>query len=171
MALLDILTVPDSRLREKSLPVEKVDRGIRTLKDNLFDTLYHLNAAGLAAPQVGVHKRVIVVDVGEHKETSSEPLFMVNPQIHWMSATTQVTTEGCFSVPTFFEDVVRPLEIKVSYLDENNHPQLLSASGLLADCIQHEIDHLDGVLFIDHLSLLRRTIILTKIRKGKQSAR
>ncbi len=167
MALLDILTVPDPRLREKSLPVEKVDRGIRTLRDNLFETLYHVNAAGLAAPQVGVQKRVVVIDVGEQDNTPSKPLFMVNPEIQWASATTQVTTEGCFSVPTFFENVVRSLEIKVSYLDENNHPQLLSATGLLADCIQHEIDHLNGVLFIDHLSVLKRTLILTKIRKRK----
>ncbi len=169
MAVLDILTIPDPRLQQKALPVEKVDREVRTLMDNLLETLYHLNGVGLAATQVGVKKRVIVVDVGEREGETAAPFLMANPTLEWVSPTTQVTKEGCFSVPGFYENVTRPLDIKVSYVDENNCPQTLSPSGLLADCIQHEIDHLDGILFLDHLSALKRTLIMRKFLKGKKS--
>ena len=169
MAVLDILTVPDPRLQEKAFPVEKVDREVRTLMDNLLDTLYHVNGVGFAAIQVGFKKRVIVVDIGERDGIPSKPLLMANPKLEWVSPTTQVTKEGCFSVPGFYENVIRPLEIKVSYVDENNHPQSLMPSGLLADCIQHEIDHLDGILFIDHLSTLKRSLIVQKFLKRKKN--
>lgn len=169
MAVLDILTYPDSRLQEKAVPVEKVDRPIRTLMDNLLDTLYDVNGVGFAAMQVGVKKRVIVVDLGERDGIPSKPLLMANPTLEWVSPTTQITKEGCFSVPGFYENVTRPLEIKVSYVDENNRPQVLSPSGLLADCIQHEIDHLDGILFIEHLSSLKRSLIIQKLLKGKKN--
>jgi peptide deformylase len=168
MTALSILTFPDSRLQEKSLPVEKVDREVRRIMDNLLDTLYHVDGVGFAAPQVGIQKRVIVVDVGERDGIPSKTYLMANPQLEWISPATQVTKEGCYSVPGIYENVIRPLEIKVSYLDENNKLQLLCASGLLADCIQHEIDHLDGVLFLDHLSSLKRRIILSKLLKRKR---
>jgi peptide deformylase len=169
MAVLNILTFPDSRLQEKALPVEKVDSEVRQLMDDLLDTLHHVDGVGFAAPQVGIPKRVIVVDLGERDGIPSMAYCMANPKLEWVSSTTQVTKEGCYSVPGFYEDVIRPLEIKVSYLDENNEPQLLSASGLLADCIQHEIDHLDGILFIDHLSSLKRSLLLNKFLKRKRS--
>lgn len=169
MAILDILTFPDPRLQEKAFPVEKVDREIRTLMDNLLDTLYHVNGVGFAAMQAGIKKRVIVVDIGERDGIPSKPLLMANPKLDWVSPTTQITKEGCFSVPGFYENVVRPLEIKVSYLDENNKAQVLTPSGLLADCIQHETDHLDGILFIEHLSTLKRSLIVQKLLKRKIS--
>jgi peptide deformylase len=168
MAVLNILTFPDPLLQEKSLPVEKVDREVRQIMDDLLDTLYHVDGVGFAAPQVGIQKRVIVVDVGERDGIPSKPFLMANPHLEWVSPATQVTKEGCYSVPGFYENVIRPLEIKVSYLDENDQPQLLSASGLLADCIQHEIDHLDGILFVDHISILKRRLILSKFLKGKR---
>ncbi len=168
MALLPMLHTFDPRLRKKALPVEAVDRDVRVLIDDLLETNYDLDALGLAAPQAGISKRVMVVDVGEKKAGTSCPFVMVNPEIHWHSPETQVTQEGCFSVPGFYEHVTRSLEIKVSYLDEQNKHQELSASGLLADCIQHELDHLNGVLFIDHLSALRRGIILQKLKKNKR---
>jgi peptide deformylase len=169
MAVLNILTFPDPRLQEKALPVEKVDSEVRRLMDDLLDTLHHVDGVGFAAPQVGVKKRVIVVDLGERNGIPSTPYLMANPRLEWVSPKTQITKEGCYSVPGFYDDVIRPFEIKVSYLDENNKPQLLSASGLLADCIQHEIDHLDGILFIDHLSSLKRGLILNKFFKRKRS--
>jgi len=168
MALLNILTAPDPRLSVKALPVEKVDKGVRNLMDDLMDTLFHVDGLGFAATQSGINKRVIVVDIGERDGICLKPLRMANPVLEWVSPACQVTKEGCFSVPGFYENVVRPLEIKVSYLDENNQHQLLSATGLLADCIQHEIDHLDGILFIDHLSSLKRSLILQKLLKGKR---
>jgi peptide deformylase len=169
MAILDILTAPDPRLQLKALPVEKVDGEVRALMDDLLETVYHLDALGLAAIQVGVTKRVIAIDFGERGDMPSKPLLMANPVLQWVSSETQVTEEGCFSVPGYYENIRRPLEVRVSYLDENNQPQLLSAQGLLADCIQHEIDHLDGILFLDHLSPLKRNLILQKLRKGKKS--
>jgi peptide deformylase len=168
MAALKILTAPDPRLKEKALPVEKVDRGVRALMDDLLDTLYHVDGLGFAATQAGIRKRVIVVDIGERDGIPSKPFLMANPELQWVSPTTQITKEGCFSVPGFYENVVRPLEIKVSYVDENNQNQVLAATGLLADCIQHEIDHLDGILFIEHISSLKRSLILSKLLKGKR---
>lgn len=171
MAVLNILTAPDPRLLAMALPVEKVDQGIRKLMDDLLDTLYHRNGVGFAAPQVNIQKRVVVIDIGERDHVSFKPLLMANPELKWVSPATQITKEGCLSVPGFYENVVRPLEIQVSYIDENNTPQLLSAKGLLADCIQHEIDHLNGVLFIEHLSSLKRHLILSKLRKEKRKYR
>lgn len=168
MALLTILHSPDPRLREKALPVETVDRTVRTLMDNLLETLYNVNGLGLASTQVGINKRVIVVNVAEQENEPSRPLVMANPELLWVSPSTQVTHEGCYSIPGFYEKVTRPLDIKVTYLDENNKTQDLTASGLLSACIQHEIDHLNGVLFIDNISALKRNIILHKLRKEKK---
>lgn len=168
MALLEILTAPDPRLNKKSLPVEKVDQTVRKLMDNLMETLHDRKGLGLAAPQVGIHKRVIVIDFEDQNEISFKPLFMVNPHIHMTSLKTQVTAEACLSVPGQYGEVIRPLEVDISYLDENNHTQRLKTQGLLADCIQHEIDHLDGILFFDHLSSLKRKLIMSRLLKQKK---
>ena len=171
MAVLEILTAPDPRLLTKAISVEKVDRGIRKILDDLLETLYHKNGVGLAAVQAGIQKRIVVIDLGERNGIPFKPLFMTNPELQWVSPTSQVTKEGCLSVPGYYENVVRPLEIQVSYVDENNQNQLLSAKDLLADCIQHEIDHLNGILFIEHLSALKRHLILSKLRKEKKPRR
>ena len=171
MAVLEILKAPDPRLFVKALPVEKVDRGIRNLINDLLDTLYDRNGIGLAAVQIGVQKRVVVIDLGERNGIPFKPLLIANPELQRVSPATQTTQEGCLSVPGYYENVTRPLEIQLSYVDENNQKQLLTASGLLADCIQHEIDHLNGILFIDHLSYLKRHLILSKLRKEKKTPR
>ncbi|OJW53997.1 MAG: peptide deformylase [Alphaproteobacteria bacterium 41-28] len=171
MAVLDILRAPDPRLHAIGIPVEKVDRGVRKTMDDLLETLYHKNGIGLAAIQAGIQKRVVVIDLGERNGIPLKPLLMANPELQWVSPATQKTQEGCLSVPGYYENVVRPLEIRVSYLDENNQNQLLSARDLLADCIQHEIDHLNGVLFIEHISSLKRHLILSKLRKEKKQRR
>jgi peptide deformylase len=168
MKILEILTAPDPRLTEKALPVEKVDSSVRKLMDQLLETMYFNRGLGLASIQVGINKRVVVIDLGEREGITYKPLLMANPELLWVSSSTQRTEEGCLSVPGQYAEVVRPLEIRVSYLDENNHKQQLEASGLLADCIQHEIDHLNGTLFIEHLSFLKRKIILNKLIKEKK---
>lgn len=165
---LEILTAPDPRLQEKALPIEKVDGEIRKFMDQLLDTMYLHKGIGLASTQVGINKRVVVIDLGERGDSPSTPLFMANPELLWISDTQQTTDEGCLSVPGHYAEVVRPLEAHVSYIDENNQPQRLEASNLLACCIQHEIDHLNGVLFVDHLSFLKRRFILNKVIKEKK---
>ncbi len=171
MAILEILTAPDPRLTTKALPVETVDGSVRKLMDDLLETLYENRGVGLAAVQVGIHKRVITIDLGDKHGTAPKPLFMANPELIQLSSTTQTTTEACLSVPNFSGDVIRPLEVSVSYLDENNQQRTLEASGLLADCIQHEIDHLNGILYINHLSSLKRNLILSKLTKLKRKQR
>lgn len=168
MKSLEILVAPDPRLQERAFPVEKVDRNIRKLMDQLLETMYFKNGLGLASVQVGIPKRVIVIDLGEREGAPSKPLLMANPELLSVSSVTQVTEEGCLSVPGHYADVVRPLEIDLTYLDENNKMQQLTASGLLADCIQHEIDHLNGILFIEHLSFLKRKLILNKLIKEQK---
>jgi peptide deformylase len=165
---LELLTAPDPRLQEKARPVEKVDGAIRKLMDQLLETMYHKKGIGLASTQVGIDKRVIVVDLGERGDAPAKPFLMANPELLWISPTQQTTEEGCLSVPGYYGEVVRPLEVRVSYLDENNQHQQLEASGLLADCLQHEIDHLNGILFVDHLSFLKRRLILNKLIKEKK---
>ena len=171
MTVLNILTAPSPQLLNKALPVEKVDKEIRKLMYDLLETLYSHNGVGLAAIQVGVQKRVITIDLGERNGLPFKPLLMANPELRSVSPATQITKEGCLSVPGYYENVIRPLEIQVSYLNENNQTQLLSARGLLADCIQHEIDHLNGILFIDHISSLKRNLILSKLRKEQKKKR
>lgn len=166
--ILDILTTPDPRLHLKAQSVDRVDRSIRKLMDDMLETLHGKRGVGLAAIQVGIQKRVIVVDLEEDEGVPFKPLLMVNPELKWVSLETQVTAEGCLSVPHYYAEVTRPFEIQVSYVDENNQTQLLSTQGLLADCIQHEIDHLNGILFIEHLSPLKRKLILTKFFKAKR---
>lgn len=176
MAILPILTAPDPRLKAKAQPVEAVDAELRQLMHDMLETMYDAPGIGLAAPQVGVLKRIIVVDVDRREGEDGEedhpgnPLMMANPEILWVSDDDNVYEEGCLSVPEQFGDVARPASIKVRYLDQDNKPQELEAEGLLATCIQHEIDHLDGILFIDHLSSLKRNMILRKLLKAKRAA-
>lgn len=167
MALLPILTAPDPRLKKKSLPVETVDAGVRQLMDDMLETMYDAPGIGLAAPQVGVLKRVIVLDI-DREDTKTGPLFMANPEIVEASDEDVSYEEGCLSVPDHYSDVVRPAKVTVRYLDRDGKTQELACDGLLATCVQHEIDHLDGVLFIDHISALKRNMILRKLLKARK---
>jgi len=169
MALLTILTAPDPRLKKKAKPVEKVDDGVRRLMAEMLETMYAAPGIGLAAPQVGVGKRVIVLDVAREGEPKN-PLKLVNPEIVSVSDDDATYEEGCLSVPEHYAEVVRPRAVKVRCLDETGAKREIEAEGLLATCLQHEIDHLDGVLFIDHLSALKRTMILRKLLKEKKAA-
>ena len=167
MAQLPILTAPDPRLLKTSEPVAKVDAEIQQLMSDMLETMYMAPGIGLAAPQVGVLKRVIVLDVAPEGEAPT-PLRMANPEIVWVSDDDASYNEGCLSVPEHYGDVTRPATCRVRYLNEKNEVKELEAEGLLATCVQHEIDHLDGVLFIDHLTSLKRNIILRKLLKAKK---
>jgi peptide deformylase len=169
MALLPILVAPDPRLNQKAKPVAKVDARVRKLMDDMLETMYIAPGIGLAAPQVGVLERVIVLDLA-HEGEAPRPLRMANPELLWVSDEDAVYNEGCLSLPEHYADVTRPARIKVRYLDENNKTIELEAEGLLATCIQHEMDHLQGILFIDHLTALKRNIILRKLLKAKKTA-
>jgi peptide deformylase len=169
MALLPILTAPDPALKKISQPVKQVDASVRKLMDDMLETMYHAPGIGLAAPQVGVLKRVIVLDLAREGE-EPQPLRFANPEIVWVSDDDATYNEGCLSVPEHYADVVRPAACRVKYLDQDNQQQEVAAEGLLATCLQHEIDHLDGVLFIDHLTSLKRNIILRKLLKAKKAA-
>jgi peptide deformylase len=168
MAVLPIITAPDPRLKIKVKPVAKVDDKVRRLMDDMVETMYGSIGIGLAAPQVGVAQRVIVVDVAREGEKAN-PMRIANPEILWRSDETTVANEGCLSLPEQYAEVSRPAEIRLRYLDHENEIREIAATGLLATCIQHEIDHLDGVLFVDHLSALKRGIILRKLQKAKRS--
>ena len=167
MALLPILTAPDPRLKKKSLPVAAVDAEVRQLMDDMLETMYAAPGIGLAAPQVGALKRVIVLDI-DREETKSGPLFMANPEIVEASDEDVIYEEGCLSVPDHYSDVARPEKVRVRYLDRDGKQQELACEGLLATCVQHEIDHLDGILFIDHISSLKRNMILRKLLKARK---
>jgi peptide deformylase len=169
MALLPILVAPDPRLNQKAKPVAQVDARIRKLMDDMLETMYIAPGIGLAAPQVGVLERVIVLDLA-HEGEAPQPLRMANPELLWVSDEDAVYNEGCLSVPEHYADVTRPAKIRVRYLDESNQTIELAAEGLLATCIQHEMDHLQGILFIDHLTALKRNIILRKLLKAKKTA-
>lgn len=169
MAIRDILTAPDPRLRRKSAPVETVDDGVRALMDDMLETMYEADGIGLAAIQVNVPQRIIVMDLaGEDEEPA--PRFFVNPEILDPSEETSLYQEGCLSVPEFYEEVERPARCRVKYLDYHGAEQILDAEGLLAVCIQHEIDHLEGVLFIDRISRLKRDRIIRKLKKDLRLA-
>jgi peptide deformylase len=167
MAILHIITAPDKRLKVQSEPVKNVDAELAALMDDMLETMYLAPGVGLAAPQVGVTKRIIVVDVGK-KEEEREPVRMANPEVIWESEDWSIYEEGCLSLPEYYADVERPEQIRVKYLDETNTERELEAEGLLATCIQHEIDHLEGVLFVDHLTSIKRSIILRKLQKVKK---
>ncbi len=169
MVIRDIITAPDPRLKVKCDPVAAVDDGVRALMDDLVTTMFSVPGIGLAAPQVGVYQRVIVVDAGGGVIEAREPMCFANPRILWASDETLVCEEGCLSLPDQFAEVTRAAGIKVGYLDRDNEPQEFDAKGTLATCIQHEIDHLEGILFVDHLSALKRNIILRKLVKARKS--
>ncbi len=167
MARLSIIVAPDPRLKRQALPVERVDGDVRRLMDDMLETMHAANGIGLAAPQVGVLKRIIVVDVARPEEPP-QPWRMANPEIVWAGDDAVAGEEGCLSLPEQYAEVARPSHVRVRYLDHQNEMRELAASGLLAKCIQHEIDHLDGVLFVDHLTSLKRGIILRKLAKQKR---
>lgn len=169
MSIREILTAPDPRLREVSKPVDAVDDDLRALMDDMLETMYDAPGIGLAAIQVGVPLRVIVMDLaGEDEEPA--PYYFVNPEILDPSEETSLYEEGCLSVPEYFDEVERPARCRVKYLDYHGKEQMLDAEGLLATCIQHEMDHLEGVLFIDHLSRLKRERVLKKLKKEQRLA-
>jgi peptide deformylase len=166
MAILEILEFPDPRLRTTATPVSRVDDTTRTLIDNMFATMYAAPGIGLAATQVNVHQRIIVIDLSE---TKNEPLVLINPQVEILDEETEDYDEGCLSVPGFYETVVRPRQIKVAALDRDGNHREFTADGLLAVCVQHEIDHLDGKLFVDYLSTIKRQRIRSKLLKQQRS--
>jgi peptide deformylase len=166
MARLPIIVAPDPRLARKAAPVPRVDEQVRRLMDDLLETMYAAPGIGLAAPQVGVPQRVIVLDIGPKGDP--HPHLMANPHLVWVSDDDASFNEGCLSLPEHYADVARPRAIRVRYLDHENEIRELAAEGLLATCIQHEIDHLDGVLFVDHISALKRNMILRKLLKSKK---
>jgi len=168
MARLPILVAPHPILKRKAQPVAEVDARVVKLMDDMVETMYDASGIGLAAPQVGVLDRVIVVDVHEKGEPQN-PIRLANPEIVWSSDEKAVCEEGCLSVPEQYADVTRPQRIRVRYLDEKNQPQEIEADGMLATCIQHEIDHLNGVLFVDYLSMLKRNILLKKVQKMQKA--
>ncbi len=169
MTVREILTAPDPRLRQMSAPVEVVDDGVRALMDDMLETMYEAKGIGLAAIQVNVAKRIIVMDLaGEGEE--AKPMYFVNPEILNPSEETTLYQEGCLSVPEFFEEVERPARCRVRFRDYHGQEQVLDAEGLLAICIQHEMDHLNGVLFIDHISRLKRDRIIRKLKKEQRLA-
>ena len=168
MAKLPIIVAPDPRLKLVAAPVDGVDDDVHRLIDDLLETMYAAPGIGLAAPQVGVGKRVIVVDLAREAEMP-DPHCMVNPVLESVSAETGIYEEGCLSLPQYFADVERPEHATISYLDRDGGKQILVADGLLATCLQHEIDHLDGVLFVDHISRIKRGMILRKLAKMKKT--
>ena len=169
MAIREIITAPDPRLKQVSKTVEKVDDALRALMDDMLETMYAAPGIGLAAIQIGVPKRVIVVDVAREGE-EPQPMYFANPEILWTSDDLSSYEEGCLSVPELYEDVERPAKCRIRFLDYQNEIREMEMEGLLATCIQHEIDHLEGVLFIDHLSKLKRSMMLKKLTKAKKLA-
>jgi peptide deformylase len=165
MAVRDILKLPDKRLRLVSEPIKRIDDGIRKLVDDMFDTMYKAPGIGLAAIQIGVPKRVIILDLSK-KEDDHKPLVFINPEVTWISEDKSKYEEGCLSIPDYYEEVERPAKVKVKYLDIDGKAHETEAKGLLATCLQHEIDHINGVLFIDHLSRLKRSLIIKKFTKA-----
>lgn len=176
MALLPIYVAPHPVLKKPAEPVAAVTDEIRTLIKDMFETMYATRGIGLAAPQVGHSLRVLVMDVEQSGGESGEdgevpplapgkPIAVINPEIVWSSDEQNVYEEGCLSIPGQYAEVERPEKVRVKYLDENGQPQEMEADGLLATCVQHEIDHLDGVLFVDHLSSLKRDMLMRKLKK------
>ena len=168
MALRQILTEPNKILREKSLFVEKVDEDLQKLMDDMLETMYAAPGIGLAAIQVGIPKRIIVLDIAS-KDGPRNPIFLINPEIIEKSENNSTYEEGCLSVPGQFAEIDRPDKCHIKYLDYYGLPKEIKAEGMLATCIQHEIDHLDGILFIDYLSKLKKSMIIKKLSKQKKA--
>lgn len=167
---LEIISVPDPILRTVSTEVEQVDDDLRRLLDNMAETMYQAPGIGLAAIQVAVPKRVLVLDTNDDEAGERSPSFYINPKVVWSSEDLSVYNEGCLSVPEHYAEVERPAEVRVQYLDYHGKEHEEVLSGIDATCIQHEIDHLDGVVFIDYLSKLKRNMIIKKIRKASKDA-
>ena len=167
MSKRKIIIEPDPILRKKSTTFEKVDNDLRKLMDDMLETMYAANGIGLAAIQIGIPKRIIVMDIS--KDGNKNPLFFVNPIIKNKDKEKTTYEEGCLSVPNYFAEVDRPKYCEVEYLDYNGEDKILKADGLLATCIQHEMDHLEGILFIDYLSKLKKTMIVKKLSKKKNN--
>ena len=167
MAVLPIITAPDQRLKIKSAAVEAVDDGVRALIGDLLETMYDAPGIGLAAIQVGVARRVLVIDAAGAEEKRA-PVCLVNPELVWASGETWTYEEGCLSLPEQYAEVSRPRRIRVRHLDQGGKESELEAENLLATCIQHEMDHLEGILFVDHLSQLKRRMILRKLAKAQK---
>jgi peptide deformylase len=170
MAVREIITLPDKRLRLVSEPVKRIDADIRKLIDDLFATMYDAPGIGLAAIQIGEPKRVITLDLSK-KEDNHEPQVFINPEIVWTSDETGKYEEGCLSIPEYYEEVERPAAVKVKYLDRDGKAREIEAKGLLATCLQHEIDHINGILFIDHLSKLKRDRVIKKFAKAAKTTK
>ncbi len=169
MAILPIITAPDPKLKQRCQLVSVVDDALRQLIDNMLETMYEAPGIGLAAPQVGVLSRIIVVDVARPNEGEAPaPHCLINPELLWVSDDASAHEEGCLSLPDHYAEVVRPELIRVAFLDRKGERRELEAQGLLATCIQHEMDHLEGVLFVDHISAIRRNMILRKLTKAKR---
>lgn len=169
MAVKEILTEPNKILRQVSQPVIEVTKEEQKLMDDMLDTMYHANGIGLAAIQIGIPKRIIVMDISK-KDKSKNPMYFVNPVIKNKDKDLSTYEEGCLSVPNQFAEVDRPATCEVEYLDYNGKKKILKANGLLATCIQHEMDHLEGILFIDHLSKLKKSMIIKKLSKQKKNS-
>jgi peptide deformylase len=171
MAKRDILIIPDKRLRLVSEPVKAVDKSIRALVEDMFETMYAAPGIGLAAIQIGVPKRVVTMDLAK-KDAPKDPQVFINPEVTWTSNEKASYEEGCLSIPDYYEEVKRPSAVRVKYLDLDGKPRELEAAGLLATCLQHEIDHINGILFIDHISKLKRDMVMKKFKKAaKRPAR
>ena len=169
MAVKEILTEPNKILRQVSKAVEKVTKNEQLLMDDMLETMYHANGIGLAAIQIGIPKRIIVMDISKNNEKKN-PMYFVNPIIKNKNKDLSTYEEGCLSVPNQFAEVDRPATCEVEYLDYSGEKKILKASGLLATCIQHEMDHLEGILFIDYLSKLKKSMIIKKLSKQKKSS-
>jgi peptide deformylase len=167
MAKLPIVVAPDPILKRRCEPMTQVDDAVRRLLDDMLETMYEAPGVGLAAPQVGILRRALVIDCAP-KDEPPQPLQLVNPEILWQSDALQMMEEGCLSLPDYYADVERPARVRVGYVDTTGARQEIEAVGLLATCLQHEIDHLDGVLFVDYLSSVRRGMILRKLKKAKR---
>lgn len=167
MSIRDIVTLPDQSLRQVSKPVARIDADIRRLWDDMLETMYVAPGIGLAAIQVGVPRRLLVADLAKEGE-EKKPLFVANPEIVWQSEAQSDYEEGCLSIPEFYEMVSRPSEVTIRYLDRQGEAQQIHATGLLATCLQHEIDHLNGVLFIDHISKLKRDRVVKRFIKAQK---
>ena len=163
-----IVIEPDPILRKKSTTLETVDDSTRKLLDDMLQTMYNAPGIGLAAVQIGILKRIIVIDVSK-KEEEKKPLFLINPEITYQSKETSIYEEGCLSLPGHFAEIERPAKCKINYIDYHGKKAELAAEGLLSTCVQHEIDHLNGILFIDYLSKLKKDMIIKKLTKQKKS--
>ncbi len=171
MAIRDIVTLPDPILRKRSAPIETVDDEVRAFLDDMLQTMYHAPGIGLAAVQVGVLKRIVTIDTCRDEETEEHnPIFLINPEIVDRSDERSLYEEGCLSIPEYFAEIERPNTVRVRYVDYDGKQQEMSADGLLATVIQHEVDHLDGTLFIDHLSKLKRDLVVRKFTKAARQA-